>query len=196
MSSSMRDCEIPQLQGFLSTFIFWENFLFCQKYFPIYWQRAEGVSEAVLRIRLGGSGSGWKETPAWSRGWFSDLSRKIFRFVQENFQICPGKFSDLSGKMVRVELKRNTCLKQRMVTMEQVIMIPMAAMNTECSTLSLLEQEGNSQLLIWNQNMNICHRVKNLLLDKLDNLCRHTCKGTMGKLWFLLNKWLLQRMYF
>merc|ERR1711971_96547 len=37
-----------------------------------------------------------------------------------------------------------------MVTMEQVIMIPMAAMNTECNTLSLLEQEGRSQLLITN----------------------------------------------
>ena len=32
---------------------------------------------------------------------------------------------------------------------EQVIMIAMAAMKTECKTLSLLEQEGISQLLIY-----------------------------------------------
>ena len=31
-----------------------------------------------------------------------------------------------------------TCLKQRMVTMEHVIMIAIAAMNTECNTFSIL----------------------------------------------------------
>ena len=40
----------------------------------------------------------WLEVPLSN---FSDLSRKIFRFVQENFQICLGKFSDLSGKIFR-----------------------------------------------------------------------------------------------
>ena len=39
-------------------------------------------------------------------------------------------------------------MKQRIVTMEQVTMMAMAAMNTRCSTLSFLEQEGTSQLLI------------------------------------------------
>ena len=34
-------------------------------------------------------------------GRFSDLSGKIFRFVSGNFQICPGKFSDLFGKSYR-----------------------------------------------------------------------------------------------
>ena len=34
-------------------------------------------------------------------GKFSDLSGKIFRFVWKNFQICPEKFSDLSGKIFR-----------------------------------------------------------------------------------------------
>ena len=43
---------------------------------------------------------------------------------------------------------RDTCLKQIIVTIEQVIIIAMAAMNTECKILSLLEQEGTSQLLI------------------------------------------------
>ena len=41
-----------------------------------------------------------------------------------------------------------TCLKQIMVTMEQVIMMAMAAMKMEWRILSLLEQEGTSQLLI------------------------------------------------
>ena len=42
-----------------------------------------------------------------------------------------------------------TCLKEIIVMTEQVIMIAMAAMKTECKTASALEQEGISQLLIY-----------------------------------------------
>merc|ERR1712105_247380 len=44
---------------------------------------------------------------------FSDLSGKIFRFVWENIQICLGKFSDLSRKIFRfVQENFQICLEK------------------------------------------------------------------------------------